>query len=188
MLKLHDHGILHRDLKASNVLVQLRNPKDFGALTVMLDSFGGYDLDVVDFESSVGVVGTGFWRAPEVLLALKNRSLGPETWTKKCDVYSYAMTCYELMTGRIPFEDHVGMNADKVINGARPLWPNSLWPHLCKLVERCWDSDPSSRPNFHEIVDELQSIVLRIEVMFRRREAADESPVHYILQKSNTGL
>jgi serine/threonine protein kinase len=63
MLKLHDHGILHRDLKASNVLVQLRNPKD--DIPTMLNSFRGYGyrnyhLDVADFESSVGVMGTGF--------------------------------------------------------------------------------------------------------------------------------
>lgn len=77
MLKLHEHRILHRDLKASNVLVHLRDSKDDGDL--MLNSFQEYHLDVADFESSVGVIGTGFWRAPEVLLGLKNRSLGPKT-------------------------------------------------------------------------------------------------------------
>lgn len=177
MLKLHEHGILHRDLKASNVLVQLRDPKDFGASRMYYTfpgyGYRGYDLDVADFESSVGVMGTGFWRAPEVLLALKNRSLGPETWTKKCDVYGYAMTCYELMTGRIPFEDHGGMNADNVINGARPLWPSKLrlCSNLCDLVERCWHSDSLLRPVFGEIVNRLRPMFFH--------ERVGGAPLHY---------
>ena len=41
---------------------------------------------MVDFESLVGVMGTRFWRAPKVMFALKNQSLGPETWIGKYDI------------------------------------------------------------------------------------------------------
>jgi serine/threonine protein kinase len=60
---------------------------------------------VADCECSVGVVGTRFWRAPEILLGIKNRDIQPYLFTKEPDVYSYAMTCYEISTGRIPFEE-----------------------------------------------------------------------------------
>ncbi|KAG0569075.1 hypothetical protein KC19_6G063900 [Ceratodon purpureus] len=118
-------------------------------------SHKGYTLDVADFESSVAVVGTGFWRAPEVLIALKNKEFGPKTWTRKGDVYSYAMTCYEVITGFIPFED-VNINVNDVISGARPSWHNiedDIDDDILNLVSRCWHPIPLERPSFKEIVD-----------------------------------
>ncbi|KAG0612888.1 hypothetical protein M758_6G060000 [Ceratodon purpureus] len=156
MQKLHHHKILHRDLKASNVLVHLD-----GSDPTQLQNFDlshkGYTLDVADFESSVAVVGTGFWRAPEVLIALKNKEFGRKTWTMKGDVYSYAMTCYEVITGFIPFED-VNINVNDVISGARPSWHNiddDIDYYILNLVSSCWHPIPQLRPSFDEIVDFL---------------------------------
>jgi serine/threonine protein kinase len=56
---LHSHDIVHRDLKASNVLVMKEKNWTY----------------VADFECSVGVVGTGFWRAPEILQACKDKNV-----------------------------------------------------------------------------------------------------------------
>jgi hypothetical protein len=117
---------------------------------------------VADFDSPMGVVGTGFWRAPEVLLAVKNRvsdlHSNQEIWTKKVDVYSYAMTCYEVLTGCIPFEGHEQNDYDGVIGGERPPLPNYVNPRLQELLKRCWHCEPSIRPNFRDIVFELRDI------------------------------
>lgn len=50
---LHRHNIVHRDLKAANVLHTMNER--------------GQACYVADYECSLGVVGTGFWRAPEIL-------------------------------------------------------------------------------------------------------------------------
>lgn len=177
MLKLHDHGILHRDLKASNVLVKILSSRGSYILNDFDKSHKGYMLDVADFESSMGVVGTGFWRAPEVLLALKDQVFGPKTWTEKGDVYSYAMTCYEVMTGRIPFED-VEINVTDVIEGARPLWygtrPLCKMQYLQNIVISCWHADPTLRPSFREIVSELSREISE----YRSRHSEPDSPIH----------
>jgi serine/threonine protein kinase len=60
---------------------------------------------VADYGCSVGVLGTGFWRAPEILVAVLDQTLRPATFTQQADVYSFAMTSYEILTGWMPFEE-----------------------------------------------------------------------------------
>lgn len=154
MQGLHSRDIPHRDLKAANVLIQKpsRFMKEFDPVRAE-----NFTCKLADFECSVGVVGTGFWRAPEVLQAVKDRTMTPTMFTKKADVYSYAITCYEILTGGIPFEGVLKTNYDHVINGARPSLPPEILPWMEALLKRCWDADPSKRPPFEEIVGILNS-------------------------------
>jgi serine/threonine protein kinase len=56
---LHSRNILHRDLKASDVLSNE-------------DKDGNYQCLVSNFECSIGVVGTRFFMSPEVLQGIRN--------------------------------------------------------------------------------------------------------------------
>jgi serine/threonine protein kinase len=87
---LHKLNIVLRDLKASNVFCSRYSDNN-------------YIFYVVDFEYSNGVVGTGFFRALEILQALKNQVVNkrPNLFTRATDVYSYGMTCYEVLTGKL---------------------------------------------------------------------------------------
>lgn len=159
MRVLHSSGILHRDLKAANVLLSydieksIRHEEDF------------LDCDVEDFESCEGVMGTRFWRAPEILIALKKRvaniSSNLEVWTEKVDVYGYAMTCYEVSTACIPFQNRGANDYDAVIEGERPPLPDYVDSELQELVRRCWKSEPSMRLSFEEVQDELDNVFAR---------------------------
>lgn len=75
---------------------------------------------MADFECSVGVVKTGFWKAPEVLSALRSRSFTLNTGTKKADVYSYAMTCYEIVIRHSSSGDHLNFDYGIPVSGRRP--------------------------------------------------------------------
>ncbi|KAG0558399.1 hypothetical protein KC19_10G025400 [Ceratodon purpureus] len=151
MKALHDRGVLHRDLKAANVLIQ-NNP--------LVDDDWWY-CNVADYESSMQVQGTGFWRAPEVLKELLKKACDRDEgiWTEKVDIYSYAMTCYEVLTGLIPFVGFVKSDWERVFNGERPHFPDFVDPSLKGLVEKCWDVEPHNRPEFDTIVEELKLLV-----------------------------
>lgn len=58
MQQLHNHGILHKDLKVSNVFVSTPYPREFPE-DIEDDAF---NVKVFDFETSVDTVGPGFWR------------------------------------------------------------------------------------------------------------------------------
>lgn len=147
MLALHTDNIIHRDLNASSVQIR-PHEKDFDTI------HGRFDCKVTGFESSVGVVGKGFWRAPEILLGVKNQDIKPDLFSQKSDVYSYAMTGYEILTGGVPLED--AHDIDVVLEGRRPILPSNTKPWMEALLKRCWQREPSERPTFQEIVDILK--------------------------------
>jgi serine/threonine protein kinase len=104
------------------------------------------------------VLGTGYWRAPEILLASLDGSA--VDFSEKGDVYAFGMTCFEIVTGRLPFEGELEpwRRAHKVlvIKGRRPKLPSDLDVALKNLIERCWNPIPNERPSFSEILEVLK--------------------------------
>jgi len=94
------------------------------------------------------------------VMRLSVRWLAPETMAAKTkifnevtEVWSYAVTCWEIfMYGRMPFKSLETEQArDLIMQGkarltSRPptTCPKDAWSWLVK----CWDYDPSQRPNF----------------------------------------
>jgi serine/threonine protein kinase len=164
------NGIIHRDLKASNIFVSpvdLDHNKEGGirihnSRKVELKEDLAYDWFVAyvgDYETSDGVVGTGFWRPPEVLKALKERITA--TYTTAVDVYGFGMVCYELLTGHIPFqcEGVRRTDYDAVLSGRRPKLPDYLSPGMTQLLLKCWHHDPCQRPTWEEIRKTLNTFL-----------------------------
>ena len=92
---LQSRDIVHRDLKASNMLGKVHHDDHFQCF-------------VGDYECSIGVVETRPFRAPEILEACKEKSVSkrPELFRMASNVYSYGMTCYEILTGKLPLDDY----------------------------------------------------------------------------------
>jgi serine/threonine protein kinase len=156
---LHSHNVVHRDIKASNVLTtKYSKGKEFGYL-------------IADYESSIGVIGTGFFRAPEILQACKDRTIHqkPELFTKESDIYSFGMCCYEILTGKLPFKDYSLTNYDLVLNGRCPELPEYVDGWACELLSRCWHPNPACRPSIGDILNLITSNSIGTLVEYRKR-------------------
>jgi predicted Ser/Thr protein kinase len=130
----HDKGILHRDLKPGNVMIDGRGQ-------VLLTDFGlaGIANEIAGNEVRNG---TPLYMAPEQLA-------GKEV-TVRSDIYSLGLLLYELFTGKPPFEAATLADLVRVRSSAPPLSPSTLVrdmdPAVERVILRCLEADPAARP------------------------------------------
>ncbi|KAG0631179.1 hypothetical protein M758_1G233800 [Ceratodon purpureus] len=156
MRYLHEKQVAHFDLKPSNILVTEMagyfNVKIFDFF--ISESYGGSKEEKAVL--SRGNLGTTKYMAPEVFGAA-----GKKVSPFKADVYSFAMTCYEILTGKVPFEGTLKHREiqELVRNGTRPKLKRESYPgDLVELIKKCWDTDPEKRPSFEGICRKLLEI------------------------------
>ncbi|XVF63602.1 hypothetical protein PTKIN_Ptkin09bG0099700 [Pterospermum kingtungense] len=147
MSYLHQNSIMHRDLKAANLLMdenEVVKVADFGVARVQSQS------GVMTAET-----GTYRWMAPEVI--------EHKPYNHKADVFSFGIVLWELLTGKLPYENLTPLQAalGVVQKGLRPVIPKHTHPKFVELLERCWQQEPSLRPEFSEISDILADLARR---------------------------
>ncbi|KAF9163799.1 hypothetical protein DFQ26_002132 [Actinomortierella ambigua] len=139
---IHSQGVLHLDLKSENVLLtRLLEVKlcDFGCATIKTTSAT---------KSAETWRGTVRWMAPELFVRKPK-------WSTKSDVYSLGMVMWEMAADcSTPFKEHRDNSVviSLVKDGEREDLPEDTPPDYRAWVERCWDHDPSKRPEASELV------------------------------------
>ena len=146
MLYLHTSRppIIHRDLKSHNLLVdEFWRVKvcDFGLSTVIEQG-----------SQTMTACGTPCWTAPEVLRR--------EHYTTQADVYSFGIVMWECLTRADPY---IGIPPYKVIcavgkKGLRPQVPSWAPKPYVRLMCRCWDDDQLKRPDFAEVLSDIDEM------------------------------
>ncbi|KAI1007533.1 Mitogen-activated protein kinase kinae kinase [Podosphaera aphanis] len=138
---LHREGILHRDLKADNILLDLDGTckiSDFG-ISKKTDNIYGND-------ASNSMQGSVFWMAPEVV-----RSRG-QGYSAKVDIWSLGCVVLEMFAGRRPWSKEETIGAIYKLgslNEAPPIPDDvakEISPIAIAFMADCFTIDPSERP------------------------------------------
>lgn len=150
MAACYKNRTAHRDLRPTNIML---DENMYPKITSFNYAKSGYD----SFGMATMPWMPPIWCAPEVFLFPLDHD--PE----KADVYSYAITLYEMVAKRMPFAMDGTATckwtakelSDFVVKGGRPSWEGTNVDDKIKdLIERCWDQDPKKRPTFGELITE----------------------------------
>src|SRR5712675_1638025 len=134
----HEHGILHRDIKPGNILLDAKGEPH-------LTDFGLARL--VETESTVTrtleVLGTPSYMAPEQAAGNKARL------TSATDVYGLGAVFYQLLTGHPPFAGGTTYETIRLVLDTEPRQPRLLNPKvdrdLTTICLKCLEKDPQRR-------------------------------------------
>jgi len=82
------------------------------------------------------------------------------TYTAKADVFSFAMTCYEVVSGELPYSSDLPQQRinELVREGVRPELPEDMNTRLSSLIQKCWQTQAPERPTFENICFDLQQM------------------------------
>ncbi|XP_062872048.1 hormonally up-regulated neu tumor-associated kinase homolog A [Trichomycterus rosablanca] len=142
---LHMHGIVHRDLKIENFLLDEHNNikvVDFGlSNTLRLDSLS---LELLNTQC-----GSPAYAAPELLA---HKKYGP-----KVDVWSVGVSTFAMLTGTLPFTVdpfNIKHLHQKMINGEISAIPSDISKGAVRFVLALLEPDPVKRPNVKAALEE----------------------------------
>ncbi|MHC1769909.1 MAG: protein kinase [Verrucomicrobiia bacterium] len=146
----HERGLLHRDLKPGNILLDAHGEPyvaDFGLAKLMEK-----DQDLVQ---SMPTVGTPGYAAPEQLQG------GSQHATMAADVYSLGAVLYELLTGKAPFRGPTPVETIRQALDSAVKSPHSLNPAVDRDLEticlKCLQKEPKRRyPSAADLADDLE--------------------------------
>ncbi|KAI6108406.1 kinase-like domain-containing protein [Pisolithus croceorrhizus] len=141
---LHSKNIIHRDLKADNILVEksgICKISDFGISKRTDDDQGAF----------TAMQGTVFWMAPEVIGSQKGKG-----YNSKVDIWSVGCVVLEMWAGRRPWPDEDFFTVMYKVSHHKespPIPSDVILSDLARdFKDRCFAVDPELRANAAELI------------------------------------
>jgi tetratricopeptide (TPR) repeat protein/predicted Ser/Thr protein kinase len=137
----HSLGILHRDIKTSNVMISSDGRAkvvDFGLAKHLHEADVDMTRSSVTVDKPGGFVGTLAYAAPEIL-----QGKSPDS---RSDVWSLGVLLFEMLTGVLPFKGRTAYEITSVILNSEPAaTPSNTPPGVTAVIQRCLRKLPNDR-------------------------------------------
>jgi serine/threonine protein kinase len=150
---LHSNGIVHRDLKSPNILLEKKG-NTMNPVVIDLGLGKSAVNSTEDIYQTKGLKGTAHWMAPEMITDRK--------WSNKSDMFALGVIMWEILTGESPYP---GMRFMQILayvqnKQGRPDYAGQMQKARVSqthqaLVKRLWHTDPSKRPSADEFLKQL---------------------------------
>jgi len=143
---LHSRGVIHRDIKASNVLINKGQVKlaDFGCSKKVFF----FNNDASEHQHSM--IGTTIYMAPEVMKSDENDAEN-SGYGRKADIWSLGMMVLEMAKGKPPYSNPGAAIYKVCMTNELPPFPASMSTDGQGFVAKCLDRDPTCRPDALEL-------------------------------------
>lgn len=142
---LHQNGILHTNLKPSNILI--RN----NMFPVLCDPIPT-ELFFESFESELFLRNNILYYPYEFAKA--------HIYDKFSDIYSLGLLLYTIFTGELPFAHCAGENPlEHIINRDSPVNYKIIPPLIRRLIKICCSINPKLRPNIREVLCQMEQVM-----------------------------
>lgn len=164
MAYLHSRGVFHRDLTSKNVLIKRQQPEGEGgeegdackpSLMAVVGDLGLAERIPVSGRRDVRlpVVGSPYWMAPECLHG--------SWYDQRADVFSYGIILCEMIVRLEADPDVLPRTADFGVDrlALRRLCPDDCPPAFLRLALSCCQVEPSVRPTFQSVVEQLEAML-----------------------------
>ena len=162
---MHDHGVMHRDIKPNNIFMTHFDEKD-GERVAKLGDFG---CSIFIQDNTFDSIGTILYAAPEILKNLE--------YNEKCDLWSLGVTLYELYFGLLPYGPSSNMNMNVVMDNIyadKFLLKKTKFPSLDILFHRLLKREQNERCSY----DEFFKIVFDKNFMINDQAFLQNNPLY----------
>src|SRR5437870_5252142 len=160
----HERGIIHRDVKAGNVMVTPSGQVkilDFGLAKLVDDSASPGGIHHTDL-TEIGIpYGTATYAAPE-------QARGDKV-DARADIFSTGVLLYEMLTGTWPFQGKTSVDVRHAVlhDEPEPLFearPGGAPPQLQRILDRTLAKDPRQRyQKVGDLRDDLRAVLREVE-------------------------
>jgi calcium-dependent protein kinase len=170
---LHEHNIVHRDLKLENFLFESQAPDS----QMKLIDFG-LSQHFEEDQVIVAPVGTPYYVAPEVLSGAYNN---------KCDVWSIGVIAFMLLSGTPPFYGKDDLGTLRSVKAGIVTFEDKYFPNVSNIAKHfitvCLTKNPTQRPDCKHLLEHQWFQLLKSEeiapslnivtrlVLFQKRSA-----------------